>query len=75
MYGLALEGPLDSTCVAFWSMILEQDIGIVVMATNLIEKDVSKCAQYFPLNPGKRGRRTFGKKFVITCESIQEHEG
>ncbi|XP_029446808.1 tyrosine-protein phosphatase non-receptor type 2 isoform X2 [Rhinatrema bivittatum] len=42
------QGPLPDTCCHFWLMVWEQNSKAVVMLNRIIEKDIIKCAQYWP---------------------------
>jgi protein tyrosine phosphatase len=42
------QGPPPSTHGHFWLMVVETGVRIIVMTTNILEKNVVKCGQYWP---------------------------
>ncbi|CAG9327334.1 unnamed protein product [Blepharisma stoltei] len=45
---IATQGPLRCTMDAFWSMIWEYNVSLIIMMCSVQEGGVSKCEEYFP---------------------------
>lgn len=61
---IATQGPLAKTSAQFWQMVVEQRSAVIVMLTRLTEKQVEKCAQYFPINLGEEATYRSSKRAV-----------
>lgn len=47
-YYIACQAPLEHTVIDFWRMVWEQNSRVIIMATDLTENGIEKCAEYLP---------------------------
>lgn len=67
-YYIACQAPLENTITDFWRMIWEQDSRVIIMATDLTENGIEKCAEYLPPSFVIDNHVTFGD-FDITLKN------
>uniref|UniRef100_A0A0N5BKI3 Protein-tyrosine phosphatase n=1 Tax=Strongyloides papillosus TaxID=174720 RepID=A0A0N5BKI3_STREA len=64
---IATQGPLEETKRDFWRMVIENQVEVIVMLCNTVEKDVNKCSLYFPCQVGYQN--TFDN-IIVTCMEV-----
>jgi protein tyrosine phosphatase len=65
---IATQAPMENTVDDFWSMIMEQNVSVVIMVTYLFEYGVEKCIQYWP----ERGTTRYGSTEVSNVEEVHK---
>lgn len=46
---IATQGPIQSTLVDFWRLVVEKQVPVIVCLTPEIENRIEKCARYWPI--------------------------
>ncbi|XP_058454935.1 mucin-5AC isoform X2 [Malaya genurostris] len=72
-YYIACQAPMENTINDFWRMIWEQNSKVIIMATDLSENGVEKCAEYLPPSVVLDNNRTFGD-FQLTLKNRENKE-
>ncbi|XP_052888694.1 mucin-5AC [Anopheles moucheti] len=72
-YYIACQAPMENTINDFWRMVWEQNSKVIIMATDLSENGVEKCAEYLPPSVVLDNSRTFGD-FQLTLKNRENKE-
>ncbi|XP_053697134.1 mucin-17 [Sabethes cyaneus] len=72
-YYIACQAPMENTINDFWRMIWEQNSKVIIMATDLSESGVEKCAEYLPPSVVLDNNRDFGD-FQLTLKNRENKE-
>ena len=70
---IAAQGPLARTCPAFWQMIVQGGVRLVVMLTRVTERGDAKCAPYFGERAGSAVRWGGTKVATQEVEELMPH--
>ncbi|TGZ72657.1 hypothetical protein CRM22_001958 [Opisthorchis felineus] len=71
---IAAQGPMKKTIVDFWEMVAENHISLIVMLTQLVEKNVPKCAAYWPDEVNATViHMCHGKELAVTLISEEDY--
>ena len=68
---IGAQGPKAQTVYNFWRMVNEHECPVIVMSTKFVEKEKSKCFEYFPTKVG--GALEFGCR--VECAKVEKHSG
>ncbi len=66
---ICAQGPMDSTATDFWRMVIEFDVGIIIMLCDVYENGKPKCNQYWPKDQGNCFK--LGSVFLRTISADQ----
>ena len=58
---LSFAGPLPNTVIDFWWLVWQEQVHVVAMVTNIVERGQQKCEQYWP-DEGT-------KEYEVLCKS------
>lgn len=72
-YYIACQAPMDNTIVDFWRMVWEQNSRVIIMATDLTENGIEKCADYLPPSFVVDNHAVFGD-YQITLKNREVKE-
>ncbi|KAL5262480.1 hypothetical protein ACHWQZ_G008020 [Mnemiopsis leidyi] len=68
---IASQGPMSSTIDDHWQMIWEQEVELIVMVVDCIEKKSIKCTQYWP----EPTQTAVYRNTEVSCVSQSEFDG
>lgn len=72
-YYIATQAPLENTVADFWRLVWEQNSRCILMATDLIEDGVERCAEYLPSSVVLDNQLQFGDFHVeLKCREVKD---
>uniref|UniRef100_G3ULQ3 Tyrosine-protein phosphatase non-receptor type n=1 Tax=Loxodonta africana TaxID=9785 RepID=G3ULQ3_LOXAF len=71
---IIMQDPLPNTCCHFWLMVWQQKTKAVVMLNRVVEKELIKCAQYWPTkDEGTMLFEDTGFSVKLLSENVASH--
>ncbi|KAL5288781.1 hypothetical protein ACFFRR_009161 [Megaselia abdita] len=64
---IATQGPKLDTAIDFWRMVLQHNVKVIAMVTQIKEGDIIKCHRYFPM--GQMKYMKFGNHITVMLTS------
>ncbi|KAL3115276.1 hypothetical protein niasHT_018999 [Heterodera trifolii] len=61
---ICTQGPLETTCADFWTMVVQENIESIVMLCDTVEQNKTKCHQYWP-TPDKKQLHFANKMIAV----------
>ena len=69
---IVTQGPLEDTLEDFWTMIIQQDVSVIVMLCRTLENGIEKCHRYWP-EPDEKPLQF--DDFSVRSEQVAKYEG
>ena len=62
---------MNSTCIDFWEMCIQNEVKVIVMTTRTMEGQRIKCSQYWPLQTDSQLNFSY---LTISNTEVKEHQ-